>query len=494
MNGAAFFAHLQRGGGWMFAQGINGKKRVTQWIPPGKPFAYPRHWDGTFNVYFGVNQSHSPVLDRDRAKYPGKTDAQIMPLVASKNDSISALNCLIAEFDGKDFTYPTADELAAAFAIVKADADQLAKALPVKALHNMAHNLAQNTKYATNPDLYKARALAHVQGLPKQPSALVDSGGGYQGYWLLAETFHITNDDERTFAKDAQKRFTIGMGGDKSVKDLRRVLRVPGTLNVKPKYAPNYPRCNFVWCELDRLYTIGELLADLPEPAQSDEGKERVGAAHRRLATDEPERPQDLQEVRSLSRYAGWVAQEYNGRTQIATALLEAGYTWQGDRMSRPGEPDSKGVIVDTAGNTSFHFSGNDPLNGDHRRRPFDVLTCYDYNGDYEAAADAIGPALGIFRPEYVRAIIAKGRAIVEFADWSQIVPLDKQSELGYMTGQTDRKLFDNLLDIMNRAGRIAGVTVGYRQLVAAANADGASPLPVYRRQRTFYTVSPAFC
>lgn len=70
-------------------------------------------------------------------------------------------------------------------------------------------------------------------------------------------------------------------------------------------------------------------------------------------------------------------------------------------------------------------------------------------------------------------AIIAHYRQMVEFADWSEIVPLDRQSAIGYMTGQTDRKLFDNLLSIMERAGRFANVSVSYRQLITATNSDG---------------------
>lgn len=75
-------------------------------------------------------------------------------------------------------------------------------------------------------------------------------------------------------------------------------------------------------------------------------------------------------------------------------------------------------------------------------------------------------------RPD-IGAIIDQCRILSEFADWSEIVPLNRQSEIGYMTGQTDRKLFDNLLDIMQRAGRIDGVIVSYRQLVGSRNIDG---------------------
>ena len=75
-------------------------------------------------------------------------------------------------------------------------------------------------------------------------------------------------------------------------------------------------------------------------------------------------------------------------------------------------------------------------------------------------------------RPD-IAAVIAHYRQLAEFGDWSQIIPADRQSATGYLTGSTDRKLFLNLLDIMERAGRVAGVTVSYRQLVTRRDANG---------------------
>lgn len=472
-----FFAHLWRGGGWRFAQAIGADNfRQTHWLPPDAPLGYPKHWNGKANIFFGVNPAAAPVLDRDRAKYPGKADAWIMPRVASKNESICALNALISEFDGKDFTYPTTDEIAAAYIIVEKQAmvdlanGKLSKALPEKTLQAMAKNHAQNTKYSTDPDLYKARALAHIKTLPIPPSVTVASGGGYQCYWLLTDTFHIATEEQRTIAIDAQRRFTVAMGGDQSVKDLRRVLRFPGTMNVKPKYAPNYPTADFVWCEMERTYTLPELLAVCPEAPQKTTAQPKREPTHR-TPHERTDPPTDDNEL--LKGFVWWVACAYNKAHKIDDELLRVGYSDHGERFSRPGEPDSKGVIVDRGANTSFHFSGNDPLYGDHRRRPFDVAVLFDYNGDYDAGADALGAAIGLYRPEVVAATIAYCRKIVVDADWSTIVPLDRQSAIGYMTGDTDRKLFDNLLDIMARAGKIANVTVSYRQLITATNADG---------------------
>jgi len=75
-------------------------------------------------------------------------------------------------------------------------------------------------------------------------------------------------------------------------------------------------------------------------------------------------------------------------------------------------------------------------------------------------------------RPE-VDTIIAHYRRLVEFADWSEIVPLERQSAIGYLTGPTDRKLFANLLSIMERANRVENVGVSYRRLITRVDSNG---------------------
>jgi hypothetical protein len=169
------------------------------------------------------------------------------------------------------------------------------------------------------------------------------------------------------------------------------------------------------------------------------------------------------------------VATAYNAANRITDELLTVGYTDAGDnRMSRPGDGNSKGIQLSPEKNASYHHSSNDPLFGAHLRRPFDVRTVYDFAGDYDAAAAALGPALGILSPEVTQMTIAHNRRLVTMGDWSEIIPTDRQSAIGYRTGQTDRRLFDNLLDIMERAGKVIGVSASYRQLVTANDANGA--------------------
>ncbi|WP_343415588.1 DNA-primase RepB domain-containing protein [Candidatus Amarolinea dominans] len=85
---------------------------------------------------------------------------------------------------------------------------------------------------------------------------MVDSGGGYHCYWFLRETLTV-NDGNRADMIALQAAWVTFTGGDKAAKDLARVLRVPGTRNMKPEYGPNFPTVTLVqWT--GTLYDLGD--------------------------------------------------------------------------------------------------------------------------------------------------------------------------------------------------------------------------------------------
>ena len=410
------FDHLRRGGTWAFVQGI-GDHRRSHWLPAGASFAYLKDWNGKLNIYWGVNPTSTPVTDDDRKNYVGWIDARIMPKVGSKNATISAVNAFIADLDGKDFTNPTAAEIAAAYAIVKSEEEAdfpkrlaenpTARPLPASSLYNKAVNLAKDTKYKDDPDKYKALALAHVQALPLRPSVTTASGGGYQCYWLLDVPFLIQTEHDRATIADLYSRWNEFTGGDPACKDLRRILRVPGTLNVKPKYAPNYPLCEFVWCELDRTYTLSQIKATLPAVTEATSH----GAAHQLPRAKVQRAHVEAEPATRLSPFAVRVAMAYNEAHTIADELRAVGYTDAGhNRMSRPGDANSKGIQINPHKNGSFHHSSNDPLYGQHLQRPFDVRRVYDFGGDPETAVAALALDLGIMSPAALANVIAAAR------------------------------------------------------------------------------------
>lgn len=100
----------------------------------------------------------------------------------------------------------------------------------------------------------KAEAAKKIQAWKIPASCVIDSGGGYHVYIFLRSPL---TDPAR--AAELQWAFAQWAGGDTSVNDLARVLRIPGTTNYKPKYAPNYPIVTIVEFDLTRQYELADL-------------------------------------------------------------------------------------------------------------------------------------------------------------------------------------------------------------------------------------------
>ena len=100
----------------------------------------------------------------------------------------------------------------------------------------------------------KGAVLDKIARWKIQPACIVDSGGGYHVYVLLKDTF---SDIKR--AADLQWAFAQWAGGDTSVNDLARVLRIPGTINHKAKYAPNFPSVLIVRWDMTQQHELADL-------------------------------------------------------------------------------------------------------------------------------------------------------------------------------------------------------------------------------------------
>lgn len=101
--------------------------------------------------------------------------------------------------------------------------------------------------------------LAAIETLDTPPSVIVFSGGGYHCYWLLEQTFTVIDDISRQTAIDTQYAWVDYVGSDQGAKDITRVLRVPGTYNRKPEFAPNFPQVEVVKFDMELLYTFEDL-------------------------------------------------------------------------------------------------------------------------------------------------------------------------------------------------------------------------------------------
>lgn len=67
------------------------------------------------------------------------------------------------------------------------------------------------------------------------PSIMVSSGGGVHGYWLLDKPLAVTPDTMPDIRRTLEGiALALGTGGDKKVRDMARIFRLPGFTNTKP--------------------------------------------------------------------------------------------------------------------------------------------------------------------------------------------------------------------------------------------------------------------
>lgn len=102
--------------------------------------------------------------------------------------------------------------------------------------------------------------LNSIQTMDTPPSVIVFSGGGYHCYWLLENTYLVASDEDLEHIKTVQYAWNEYVSGsDIAVKDLARVLRVPGTFNRKPEYNPYFPEVTFVHYDIEHTYALETL-------------------------------------------------------------------------------------------------------------------------------------------------------------------------------------------------------------------------------------------
>ena len=198
-------SHLWRGGAWAYwwrpLPDTERGRGESLWFPVNKPAPVPEAWRHG-HLYFGV--------------HPGAENRG--PKCRATIATVAAINGLYAEFDAKDF------------------------------------------------EQGKEGVAAHVEALWRDerlpwPSVIVDSGGGWHCHWLINKPFPL-GDINREDIRRLQWAWVKTWGADDGAKDLARVLRVPGSYNVKPHYAPDYPQVHFVEANFQRLYDLADLVAE----------------------------------------------------------------------------------------------------------------------------------------------------------------------------------------------------------------------------------------
>jgi hypothetical protein len=91
-------------------------------------------------------------------------------------------------------------------------------------------------------DEERARILAVIRAYKHKPSFIIDSGGGYQPFYLLKEPHEIADPaaDPEAFKKTVEeiesrnRQLEEDLGGD-HCHDISRIMRLPGTINIPDK-------------------------------------------------------------------------------------------------------------------------------------------------------------------------------------------------------------------------------------------------------------------
>lgn len=86
--------------------------------------------------------------------------------------------------------------------------------------------------------------MQKLDNLQIKPNFVISSGGGLHAYWRFNQAFTITDDNRAIVLKtikDFAQAYKTGLGADTACTDLPRVMRIPGTFNLKPKYGKPRP-------------------------------------------------------------------------------------------------------------------------------------------------------------------------------------------------------------------------------------------------------------
>ena len=96
-------------------------------------------------------------------------------------------------------------------------------------------------------------------GMPLQPSIIVFSGGGVHGYWLLDNPVEVNPDSAFRLRRVLHgTAIAAGEGGDAKVRDLARVMRLPGFVNTKRNAmceVLDLIPCHYAFSDVERAFS-----------------------------------------------------------------------------------------------------------------------------------------------------------------------------------------------------------------------------------------------
>ena len=111
----------------------------------------------------------------------------------------------------------------------------------------------------------REEAQGALDDFPIIPSIIVHSGGGFQVYWILSKPFGIENGNHAQ-VEATMKGIGAAIGGDDGTQDVSRILRIPGTFNIKT----DEPRpVEMISCDPGLVYDLADFAhyaAQVPDP------------------------------------------------------------------------------------------------------------------------------------------------------------------------------------------------------------------------------------
>jgi hypothetical protein len=174
------------------------------------------------------------------------------------------------------------------------------------------------------------QAIASLRAMPFKPSIIVLSGNGAHVYWLLVEPVYQSGLPK---LEALNREILRACGAQVGTQDATRILRVPGTANVKPEYPDPKPVAQVVLFEPTRRYDLEAMLSGLkvnfpppsaspPEASQASGGEAPIQAVPTRELS--PELTQKLAELLT----GIWIeSHRHYLSIYLAGALAHAGYS-----------------------------------------------------------------------------------------------------------------------------------------------------------------------
>ncbi len=190
----------------------------------------------------------------------------------------------------------------------------------------------------------RARILADLRAHDPPPSVIVDTGGGYGGYWRLTEKADVRGDPTPIEARNL--RIAQTLGGD-HCHNIDRIMRLPGTINLPDAAKQARGRvpalARVVEADWERRYALGTFPA-----AAMDDGPRSDASPMGGNGTDSGNfdaLPDDLRELIATGDASRWNGDRSRAVWFVCCALVRAGWS----------DADIAAVIADPANGISAH-------------------------------------------------------------------------------------------------------------------------------------------